>query len=335
MATMAQEAPLRLLTHDSFTLSEAVLAQFEQQTGFTVEVLRLGDAGQLVNQAILTRGNPLGDVLYGVDTTFLTRALDADLFAPYAPSAASGIASDLLDGQGRVTPINFGDVCLNYDAAYFATHELPIPDSLADLADPGYNGLLVVQNPAVSSPGLAFLAATVSIFGEQGAYTYLDFWRALVANDVLIADDWTDAYYGAFSGSAGSLGDRPLVVSYASSPPAEVYFADPPLQAGDPAPTGAVTAPQTCFRQIEYAGVLAGAANPEAAAAWIDFMLSPAVQEDVPLQMFVFPIMPGTPLPDVFVEYAALVEEPILLTPEAIEAGRDAWITAWTDVVLR
>lgn len=331
----AQDNVVRLVTHDSFNVSEAVLDQFESETGLTVEILRIGDAGSMVNQSILTIENPLGDVLFGIDNTFLTRALNADLFVPYTSPVQPEIDESFLDPEGRVTPIDYGDVCLNYDTAYFAETGLALPDSLDDLTAPEYAGLLAVINPATSSPGLAFLMATVAVFGEEGDYTYLNYWSDLVANDVYIADDWTDAYYGQFSGSAGSEGDRPLVVSYASSPPVEVYFMDPPPAADDPAPTGAVTAPDTCFRQIEYAGVLTNAANPEGAQQFIDFMLSTPFQEDVPLQMFVFPVDSAAELPDVFIDHASIPEQSVILSVDEIDANRERWIQEWTETVLR
>jgi thiamine transport system substrate-binding protein len=329
-AASAQDNVVRLVTHDSFAVSEDVLAAFEAETGLTVEVLRVGDAGLMVNQSILTRDNPLGDVMFGVDNTFLTRALDNDLFGAYESPLRETIAPEFLAGiDARVTPVDFGDVCLNYDARYFAEQALALPESLDDLTKPEYRGLLVVQNPAASSPGLAFLLATVDAFGEDG---YLDYWAELVANQVEIVESWTDAYYGQFSGSAGSTGTRPLVVSYASSPAAEVFFAEEPPET---APTGSITADGTCFRQVEYAGVLSGAANPSGAQALIDYMLGETFQSDMPLNMFVYPVVPETPLPDVFIEFSQPAGSPAQMTPDAIGEMRDRVIEAWTEAVLR
>jgi thiamine transport system substrate-binding protein len=220
---------------------------------------------------------------------------------------------------------------LNYDVAYFAENDLPLPESLADLTDPAYEGMLVVEDPASSSPGLAFLLTTIAEFGEEGDYTYLDFWDDLVANDALVVDDWTQAYYGEFS--AGSEeGTRPLVVSYASSPPVEVLFAETEL---DEAPTGAIVADNMCFRQIEYVGILDGTDNLEAAQAFVDFTLSVAFQEDLPLQMFVFPVNEDAELPELFQEYAAIPENPVAMSPRQIDENRDMWLQEWTETVLR
>ncbi len=330
VAVSAQDNTLTVVAHDSFAYTEELLAQFQDETGITVEVLRLGDAGTMLNQLILSKSNPLGDVVFGVDNTFLSRALNEELFVAYeSPALQSVDEAFIVDPDHNVTPVDYGDVCLNYDIANFEENGLALPESLADLTKPEYSGLLVVENPATSSPGLAFLMATVAAFGEEGDYTYLDYWTDLVANDVAITEGWTDAYYGEFTRYGGS---RPLVVSYASSPPAEVLFADPPT---DVAPTGSIVADGTCFRQIEFAGILQGTDNLEAAQQFIDFLLSVDFQEDMPTQMFVFPVNGNAELPEVFTDYAQIPENPVVLDPADIDAGREEWIEAWTETVLR
>jgi thiamine transport system substrate-binding protein len=318
---------ITLMTHDSFNVSDDVLADFTDRTGIDVKLLRAGDAGAALNQAILTADNPEADVFFGVDNTFLTRALDADLFVPYEPDALAGVDPQfVLDDEHRVTPVDYGDVCVNYDREAFGAGGPPPPATLEDLAASQYRDQLVVENPATSSPGLAFLLATVDRFGPGG---YLDYWTRLRANGVLVADGWEDAYYGQFSGGSGE-GDRPLVVSYASSPPAEVLGLDSePLEA----PTAVVE--DGCFRQIEFAGILRGAANEDGAKRFVDFLLSEEFQADMPLTMFVFPVNPDVELPDVFVEHAVIPSDPAALDPAEIGANRDTWIEEWTDTVLR
>ena len=318
-----------LMTHDSFAVSDEVVAEFEAQTGATLRVLRAGDAGSMVNQAILARDAPLADVLYGVDNTFLSRALEADIFVEYASPLAETVARELrLESGSRATPIDYGDVCLNYDRSAFTS--VPAPSGLEDLIEPAYRGMLVVQNPATSSPGLAFLLATVAHFGEAGDYTWRDYWADLRANDVAVSAGWEDAYYGSFSGGSGE-GDGPIVVSYATSPVAEMLFADP---RPDEPPTAVVE--QGCFRQIEFAAVLRGRPDTQPLAeALVDFMLGARFQEDVPLNMFVFPANREAELPPEFAEYSAAINAPLTLDPAAIDAGRERWIEEWTDVVLR
>ncbi|MCA9936146.1 MAG: thiamine ABC transporter substrate-binding protein [Ardenticatenaceae bacterium] len=324
----AEPITLRLMTHDSFSVSEAVLNQFMDETGITVEVFKAGDGGEALNQAILAKGDPLADVFFGVDNTFLSRALDNDIFIPYDASALADIPDSLeLDPEHGALPVDFGDVCLNYDKAWFAENGLQPPQNLDDLVKGAYAGLTAVQNPATSTPGLAFLLATIADYGEDG---YLAYWQQLVDNDVLVTSGWEEAYYGAFT--AASDGDRPIVVSYASSPPAEVIFAETPL---DDAPTASVIGDGACFRQIEFVGILRGTEHEEAARQLVDFMLGQTFQEDVPLQMFVFPANDTAVLPPEFVQYSPIPANPATLPPADIAANRERWIEDWTNVVLR
>jgi thiamine transport system substrate-binding protein len=320
------DVTLRLLTHDSFDVTEEVLASFTEETGIDVEVVPSGDAGTVVNQAILTADAPQGDLLFGVDTTFLSRALDEDLFLPYTSPRLERVPAELQPGDERVTPVDVGDVCLNYDVAAFEDGDVSPPESLDDLVDPAYEGMTVVMNPATSSPGLAFVLATVQEYGDDGWLTY---WEELVDNDVLVTDGWSGAYYDEFSGS-GQGGDRPIVVSYASSPAAEVLFAEEDL---DEAPTAVVQA--SCVRQVEYVGILDGTEHEAEAQQLVDFLLSVEFQEDVPLTMFVYPVVDDAELPDVFIEHAELAEEPYAVDPLTIGDEREDWIEEWTDTVLR
>jgi thiamine transport system substrate-binding protein len=324
------EAPREvvLVTHDSFALSKPVQRAFERESGFTLRILKTGDAGAALNRALLTAGNPEGDVFFGADNNLLSRALgEEELFEPYeSPQLEHVDERFLLDDEHRLTPVDHGEVCLNTDRAHFEREGVPPPQRLADLTEERYRDLLVVENPATSTPGLAFLLATVAEFGDR----WPDFWRDLRENGVLVVDGWEEAYTQRFSGAAGGAGGRPIVVSYASSPAAEVVFAGTELAR---APTAVVAA--SCFRQVELAGVLRGARNEEGARALIDFMLSPAFQRDVPLSMFVFPVREDVALPPVFAEHALEVEQPLELPPGEIGANRDRWIREWTDVVLR
>lgn len=314
-----------LITHDSFNVSDSVIAAFEEETGVTLEVLPSGDAGSMLNQAILTKDDPQGDVIFGVDNTFLSRALDAELFVPYESPALENVPDRfVLDAEYRVTPIDYGDVCLNYDKSYFEEQDLAVPETLAELVQPEYEDLLVVQNPATSSPGLAFLLATIQEFDDWTAY-----WDDLRANGVLVTDGWEQAYYSEFSGGA-SEGERPLVVSYASSPPAEVIFAETPPEE---APTGVILA--SCFRQIEFAGILEGTDNQAGAEALVDFMLSDTFQSDIPLNMFVFPVNETVDLPAAFVEHTTIPDDPITMDYPAIGENRERWVEEWTQTVIR
>ena len=317
----AEDGTVTLITHDSFAISPETLEAFTAETGIAVEQLASGDAGQMVSEAILTAGNPIGDVMFGIDNTFLQRGLDASIFSAYeSPNLVNVPEEFQLDSTNQVTPIDYGDVCANF---WISELDGPPPTSLDDLIDPAYRDQFVTENPETSSPGLAFLLATIARYGDG----WEDYWTALRENGVVITAGWEDAYYGEFIAGGGT---RPIVTSYASSPPAEVIFADPPV---DVAPTGVLL--DSCFRQIEFAGVLEGSDNVEGAQALIDFMLTPTFQEDVPLNMFVFPVHEGAELPAEFVEHAQIADNPLSLDPAVIEENRNAWTERWVELVLR
>lgn len=336
-AAPAPGAPqqLTVMTHDSFAISEPVVAAFEQANNVKVTFLPSGDTGFALNKAILAKNNPIADVFYGVDNTFLSRALTEDIFDAYNSPALANIPDSFqLDPDHRALPVDYGDVCLNYDKSYFADNNLEPPQTLEDLLQPQYKGLVVVQNPATSSPGLAFLMATIGHFGSEG---YLDYWRGLRTNDILVVNDWNTAYYAEFTRAGGS---RPIVLSYSSSPVFELIFAEPatPVTAASEAvapPTAAIVSDKSCFRQIEFAGILKGTKNRHLAEKWIDFMLSPTLQQDMPMQMFVFPVNSQAALDEAFTQHLVNPDRPVVLDPDEIAKNWENWIKAWTEVVLR
>jgi thiamine transport system substrate-binding protein len=319
-----------LMTHDSFMVPKPVLRAFEQQTGTKVKLLKgAGDAGVTLNQAILTKDHPVADALFGVDNTFLSRALDENVFAPYeSPALATVDRQFVLDREHRATPVDYGDICLNYDKAWFSRDTPstpPPPRSLDDLAAPAYKGLTVVEDPSQSSPGLGFLLATVKQYGDE----WPQYWERLRDNDVLVDDGWEQAYNADFT-AGGGKGTRPIVVSYASSPPADVVYATTPKS--QPAIAAVLT---SCFRQVEFVGVLKGAEHPVQAQRLVDFMLSERFQRDVPLSMFVYPVRRGTPLPPVFEKFGQLAPHPYVIAPNEIGEHRDDWVKTWSDVMHR
>ncbi|MFG2869978.1 thiamine ABC transporter substrate binding subunit [Streptomyces sp. NPDC048338] len=329
--TASTPKTVKLVSHDSFNASKEVLAEFTRQTGLKVQVVKSGDAGEAVNKEILTKGSPQGDVFFGVDNTLLSRALDNGIFVPYEAKGLDRVPAALrLDKENRVTPIDSGDICVNYDKEYFADKKLAPPQTFDDLAKPAYKDLLVVENPERSSPGLGFLLGTAAQYGDQG---WQDYWSKLKANGVKTVDSWELAYNQEFSGSAGgrkAKGDRPLVVSYASSPPVEVLYSEPQPET---APTGVSTG--TCFRQTEFAGLLDGARNPEGGKLLIDFLISKKFQDDMPLQMFVNPVAEDATLPELFTKHGVVVDKPQTMAPEKIAENRDEWIKSWSSLVLK
>ncbi len=324
-ASTAAGGTVTLVTHESFALSDGLLDAFEERTGLTVEVVQQADAGALVNQLVLTKDAPLGDLVYGIDNAFASRALDEGVVVPAdvtAPAAADAAQYAIPGDDGALTAIDLGDVCLNVDTAWFAEHGVAQPTTLESLLDPQYRDLLVVPDPVTSSPGLAFLLATVGAFGQDG---WVDYWAGLRDNGLQVADGWSEAYFTDFTAGGGD-GPRPVVLSYASSPPYTVP------EGGDEPTTAALL--DTCFRQVEYAGVLAGAANPQGAALLLDFLLSDDVQADIPGSMYMYPVSSSVDLPQDWARWAPLADEPFEVAPADIAEHREQWLTTWSDAVI-
>lgn len=295
-----------LVAYDAFTPQEGIFEEFTKDTGVTVKVVTAGDTGTMVSKAILTAGNPEGDVMWGIDNTFLSRAQKAELLTSYEP-------------------VDEGDICVNYDKNWFAQRNIPVPQTFEDLIKPIYKNLLVVQDPTTSSPGLGFMLATISHFGET---KWENYWEQLTANKVKIVSDWTTAYTVEFSGSSGK-GKYPLVVSYGSSPPAEVVYSSTPI---DEPPTGVMES--TCFRQTEYVGVLRGTKNEKIAQQLVSYLLGKTFQESMPLTLFVFPVNKEAVLPEVFTKFATKPSNPLTIDPDDIEKNRDAWLDTWRAIAL-
>jgi len=328
-ACAAEPDSLTVMTHDSFSASEEVIKQFEAEHNVKVNFLLSGDAGSMLNKAILSKSAPIADVLYGVDNTFLSCALNEGIFESYQSLELANIAEEFAPAPDFLAlPVDYGDVCINYDKDYFSRNNLPVPQTFEDLTESRYKGLLVVESPATSSPGLAFLLATISEYGSEG---YLDYWKRLKANDVEFVNDWETAYYTSFSGSSGK-GPYPMVVSYGTSPAAEVIFAEEVLEE---APTASLVGENMCFRQIEYVGILKGTKNRILAEKFVDFMLSNTFQEDIPLNMFVFPVNKNAQLPPEFMEFIQIPEKPAGLPSEEIELNRQKWIEAWRELMVQ
>lgn len=323
---------LTIITHDSFSVSAELVSRFEEENDVRLVFIQGGDTGSALNRLILTSVNsktPEADVFYGLDNTFLSRALEQNLFEPYQPEGLENIPDEFkLDPEFFVVPIDFGDVCINYDRAYFSERGIALPRSLQDLTKPEYEGLLVVENPATSSPGLAFMLATIAEFGEDA---WLDWWQTMKVNQVAIVSDWETAYYNNFSGSSGK-GPQPMVVSYASSPAAELIYAETALSES---PTASLVAPGMCWRQVEFAGILNNTPNRDLAEKFIDFLLSKEFQEDMPMQMFVFPVLPAAELPEDFITASQLPEAVGSLNSALIAAYRDTWINEWANLMLK
>ena len=313
-------------THDSWAMSRDVLKEFTAKTGYRVRIEPNGDAGQLTNKLVLTKGSPIADMTYGIDNTFASRAVDEGILADYTPTdlpaSAATYALDDPQEAAQLIPVDYGDVCVNIDDSWFARHGVTPPASLDDLTRPAYKDLFVTPGASSSSPGLAFLLATVAKYGDA----WPAYWEKLMANGTKITSGWSDAYEVDFTAGGGG-GDRPIVLSYASSPPFTI-----PKGASKPTTSALL---DTCFRQVEYAGVLAGAHNPKGARAFIDFMEQKSFQEALPDNMYVFPVDAQATLPGDWAKYAKVATKPYTVAPADVAKNRDTWLREWSDVTTR
>lgn len=323
-AAHAAGAELRVITHASFDLPAPLLAQFEKDAGVKLKLIKAGDAGEMLNKLILTRAKPVADVVYGLDNTVIARAAQNQVIEPYTGPAAQREAVATL-GFGAV-PVDHGYVTLNIDKAWFTKHKLALPQTLQDLTQPAYRKLLVVQHPATSSPGLAFLAATIAGLGETAAF---DWWKAMRANGVKVAKGWTEAYYTDFSKNGGS---RPIVVSYASSPAAEVFYSKTPLTE---APTQSLDIPGAVFRQVEAVALVKGGGNREAAGKFIEFLRSAPVQSALQTTMWMLPVEAKVARAEPLAKFATDPKQFSNPTPEQLAAQSAGWVKQWTRVVLK
>ncbi|PFG34422.1 thiamine ABC transporter substrate-binding protein [Sanguibacter antarcticus] len=321
-ATDEASGTVTVVVHDSIVISDESKAAFEDESGLTLEVVSAGDGGALANQLILTKDSPLGDVAYGIDNSFASRAVAEGVFAPYTSPVQGELSAQLAaDPSGTLTAIDYGDVCMNVDTAWFEENGELEPETLEDLTTAEYKDLTVVSNPATSSPGLAFLFATIGEYGDD----YLDYWERLADNGLLVVNGWEEAYQTEFTAGEGA-GARPIVLSYGSSPAYTV--------SEDGSTTTTTAMLDTCFRQVEYAGVLEGAENPEGAQELVDFLLGEPFQSEIPTGMYVYPVDPDAVVPPEWVDFAPLPTNPIVLDPAEISENRDTWIKEWTATVL-
>lgn len=322
----ARATELRVLTHASFALPKPLLAQFEKDAGVTLRIFKAGDAGEMLNKLILTRANPVADVVFGIDNVLAAKALGAQVLDAYdGPAAKASASASTVSLPAGLVPVDYGYVTINYDKAWFAKKGLALPRSLEDLARPGYAKLLVVENPATSSPGNAFLLATIGALGEDKAFAW---WARMRANGLKVAKGWSEAYYTEFSHGGGA---QPLVVSYASSPAAELFYSKTKLS--EP-PTGSLSLPGGVFRQVEGVALVRGGKERAAAIKFVEFLRSAAVQQALQTEMWMFPVDGAVPRAEALrpAPEPAAFDSP---SAQAVAEKNAEWVQRWTKVVLK
>ena len=317
---------LTVLTYDSFAVSSDLVEAFEAENNVKLQFIEAGSGGEVIARAVLTKDEPIADVIIGFDYSQFGKVFSNDILEAYeSPELANIPEIYRLDAQNRALPFNFGEICINYDKKYFAENGLEIPTSLDDLLKPEYNGLLVTQDPSASNTGIGFLIATIEKYGEDG---FVDYWNGLIQNGLVIGNSWSSTYYTNFSAASGS-GEQPMVVSYTTSPAAEFIYSE----TGD-APTDSLTSDGMCYRSIEFCGILKNSKNPELAQKFIDAFIGKEWQEDLPMQMFVYPVNELAELPEEFELYGKPAINPVMPDPELVAEKHDEWVRIWAEEVL-
>lgn len=316
-----QSATVTVITHDSFALDPKLKKKFETDNDVELKLVQQGDVGTLVNKLVLTKDSPLADAVYGIDNTFASRAVEEGVLAPGTSTRAP--EEFALEGEGadQLAAVDYSDVCINIDDTWFAKEKVAPPKTLDDLTEPAYKGLTALPAATSSSPGLAFLIATIAAQGDD----WQDYWTRLVANDVEITSGWSEAYEGQFT-QGGGKGRRPIVLSYSSSPPFTV---------GDDGKPTTSALLDTCFRQVEYVGVLKGSTNTDGAEKFVEFMQSDAVQASLPDSMYVYPVVAGVELPEAWAAFATTASKPWEMSADTIAKQRTTWLREWRDIATR
>lgn len=317
----SQSQDVTIIVHDSFVDGEEFEAAASAATGYSVKVMTAGDGGELTNKLVLTKGAPIADAFFGVDNTFASRLLDNDVAQEFTPDALPDRAAQ--HQLGALVPIDMGATCINIDTEWFEAQGVTEPEKYEDLTKPEYRDLTVLLDPTSSSTGASFMIGTVEAFGDDD---FAEYWTQLVDNGATISQGWSEAYYEQFTG-ASEAGTRPIVVSYSTSPAFTVNE--------DETQSTTRALLDTCTTQFEYAGVLAGAANPEGAQAVVEYLLSEEFQATIADEMYMYPIDGTIALPASWEAFAPLpsAEQVHDLAPGDIETGREGWLKSLADAI--
>ena len=329
------DGTLRILTYDIAAFSDEMLAEFTNQTGYPVEMIRTDDSGGILEQLLQTQQAQQADLAIGLDNTYLQTALNFCLLQAHNASASdiSETALEPYDGP-LALPFDRGDVCLNYDETRVDGTNLTVPTSLWNLTEPEWNGLAAFPSPVTSSPGRAFMSATIDYFenDEDNTPDAFDWWKAMAANGAIFTTGWTEAYEIHYSGGYGEwveghLGDAAMTVSYCHSPGVEAFYG------GNWTKSTSLTLPRSSFHQVEYAGVINGGTELEAANAFITYLLSEEVNRDMPENNLMQSVLVNATWPetDGYAYHTDLPELNAEISNERIADEMEDWLSAWKD----
>ncbi|MHA1198677.1 MAG: thiamine ABC transporter substrate-binding protein [Candidatus Heimdallarchaeaceae archaeon] len=316
-----------------------------------IRIVYMEDANSVLSKAILEKDDPTADVLIGLDNVMIHDAKEEGILQIYDSPTLVNISETLvtnLDPEKYLLPYDYGIIALWYDLNRINTSTNPELEylTLDDILEYDLDKQLIVEDPTLSSPGLGFLLWTIAIYGDpeinfEGVLgqNWRDWWSE-AKSDLRIASSWGDAFSIYYTPEE----DRPMMVSYGTSPAYDVCHPDYGVGEGNPPPSAAVvshenpTALQIIMKnawlQIEGIGLVNNAPHTVEAKKFIDWFLDQELQDNIPLNNWMYPANLHANIPTCFADNSISPDSMTqllndILTPDMIEDNLNDWLKDW------
>ena len=339
-----QDNELVIITYDVLALTDDMIQQFENESGLSVTLVKLDDAGSILDYLIQNEGTENIDLAIGLDNTYLQTAINRGVLTEHQANILSASSSQntpiseaaLLPYSGSLAvPFDMGYVCLNYDTSIVDGENMTVPTNLWNLTEEEWRGKVAIPSPISSSPGRAFMLATLDYFSysEDSSDSFKQWWSAMEENDVIVTSGWTEAYETHYTGGYGEwtegyIGDAHITVSYCHSPGVESWYNENWTK------SASLDLPQSSFFQVEYATAVTGG-NVEAASEFIDYLLSEQVNSQMPEQNLMYSVLEGEDLPTAngYRYHSTVPSEPAEISMQEIAENMESWLQQWNSAM--
>jgi len=221
---------------------------------------------------------------------------------------------------------------VNCDENYVDGENVTVPTSLWNLTEPQWNGKIAFPSPVTSSPGRSFMISTIDYFenDEDNTTDAFDWWSQIKQNGAIITSGWTESYETHYTGGYGEwtdgyIGDAAMTISYCHSPGVEAYYSSNWTH------STSLMLPLTSFHQVEYAGIINGAANVDAANQFIEYLLSPEINTLMPEANLMYSVLDNTDLPETsgYQYHSDIPTQPSSISSERISQEMESWLSQW------
>lgn len=329
----SDDGTLTIVTYDIIALSDDMLEEFTNNTGYEINMIRTDDAGGILENLLLTKEAPQADLALGLDNTYLQTALDNCLLGPHSANVPDLDPLALTPYSGEMAvPFDQGYVCLNADIEALEENNVSFPSTLEELTGEQWKGRTAFPSPTTSSPGRAFMTATIDYFERQATMDAMTWWEAMADNDAIFTSGWTEAYETHYSGGygiwgEGHIGDAWLTVSYCHSPGVEAYYG------GNYTISKAIDIDYASFHQVEYAAKVNGGGSSSAVDAFIEYLLSDEVNKNMPENNLMYSVLDNEDMPetDGYRYHSPIPSNPSEITAERIDVEMDGWLMDWRE----